>query len=293
MVIEHCHHLLDVERLAHLHQPRHTIDASHALPDQPEPATMGGRLCPHLPVLLTGEYMADPGGIDHEPLANNWFTHFHQQHSLYDIGTIRLPRWYRHLIALEHGDDRLSERIVLSAAGPFGGQSLLQPFDVLPCISHGPQGRRRKTPLAGHQALEKTIKRVLLIGPVNGHRQVNGDRPSLADAMHAVVALLLDGRVPPAGQMYDVGRSSQRQARTSRLGAENENVEASVVFQMALETVYDRLALRNGRIAIDQVGVMKAQLAAHQFYEPVLHLPVLNEHQSAFTLRLDPPQNVD
>jgi hypothetical protein len=95
--------------------------------------------------------------------------------------------------------------------------------------------------------------------------------------MNTIVALLLNSGIPPSGEMEHVGGGSQREAYPGGLGAENKNVETTIVVEMPLEAIDDSLTLRNGGVAIYEINSIKSELGARQFNKPVLDLPMLDE----------------
>ena len=111
--------------------------------------------------------------------------------------------------------------------------------------------------------------------------------------MDAVVALFLDGGVPPAGQVDDVGRGRQRQPGPGRLGSEDQEVEGRLAREVTLEAVHDRLELRDRRVAGDHVDAGQPERGARELDEPVLHTAMLYEDKRPLAPRGDRAEDVE
>lgn len=121
---------------------------------------------------------------------------------------------------------------------------------------------------------------------------MNRYRLVLSDPVDAVVALLFDGGVPPTGNVDDVRRRRQRQARAGSTSAEDQDVEGARA-EMLLEAIHRRLALADGRIAVDQVDVAQAEPSLRQLYEAILHGPMLDEDERPFLACADAVEDVE
>lgn len=87
---------------------------------------------------------------------------------------------------------------------------LPKPSRIIISVTHWPERRTGKPPFPVHQAVQEAIKRVVLISWVYSHWYMYCDRLGLSDPVHSVVALFLDGRIPPARQMNNMRGSCQR-----------------------------------------------------------------------------------
>ena len=81
---------------------------------------------------------------------------------------------------------------------------------------------------------------------MNGHRHVNGHRSRLPEAVYSIVALLFNGRIPPARKVDHMGSRCEGKARSCCFGTKNKKIKSSVIFYVSLEAVHDGLAFGMG-----------------------------------------------
>ena len=77
--------------------------------------------------------------------------------------------------------------------------------------------------LALQQGVQMSVEAVLPKSRVDGQRDVHLNHLSLADPVHPLRALVLDGRVPPAARMDDLVASRQRQSDSAGLWREQHS----------------------------------------------------------------------
>ena len=106
----------------------------------------------------------------------------------------------------------------------------------------------REGALTGEKAVKRAIEGRLRVRGENRHWQMDRHRLVLADAVDAVVALVLDGRVPPAAEVDHVARRRDREADARGLRREHQQIESG---RPRLEVVDDALPLPTRRAPID------------------------------------------
>ena len=121
---------------------------------------------------------------------------------------------------------------------------------------------------------------------------MNVHRPSLANPMDPIVALLLDGRIPPAREMDHVCRGRKSEPDASRLGPKHQQVEPAIVFEMTLKAIYNRLPLRDRRFAVYEVYAVQFEFSTCELNKTILKKPMLDEYKRSFPTLRNPPQDI-
>ena len=117
-----------------------------------------------------------------------------------------------------------------------------------------------------------------------GHRVVDVDRLVLADPVGTIGALVLDGGIPPAGEVDDVIGGGQGQANPACFRREDQDIEPGL---FGLEMIDIILACRTGYAAMDTLGPFgQAEMFLDSTGQKALHFQAFQENQGFFVLGL-------
>ena len=147
-----------------------------------------------------------------------------------------------------------------------------------------------KRSLSLQKLIEPDIKGSFKKLRMNGDWNVHGYRQSLADAIHTIVALILNGGIPPSAEVNNVIRRRYCQTDACGLRRKNQHVEPPSRF---LKSINNLLTPMTGHLSIYYGGLRaKVENSSHGGREEFLNCPVLDENDGLFVLLFDTLQDV-